>query len=149
MNLPTDLALALTRRQFFGRAASGIGALALSSLLNESAPAAAVPGVLAQPHFAPRAKRIIYLFMQGGPSQMDLFDPKPTLAQHRGEDLPASVRMGQRITGMTARQSSLPVAPSPFKFAQHGQSGAWLSELLPRTAGMADDLCFVRSVNSE
>src|SRR4051812_28802838 len=129
MNAPSDPPLALTRRQFFGRSATGLGALALSSLLNERASAAAGPGVLAQPHFAPRAKRIIYLFMQGGPSQMDLFDPKPALARRHGQDLPDSVRMGQRITGMTAKQSSLPVAPSPFKFAQHGRSGAWLSEL--------------------
>lgn len=143
--------LALTRRQFFGRTSTGIGALALSSLLNgNAAPAATgVSGVLAQPHFPPRAKRIIYLFMQGGPSQMDLFDPKPGLARRHGEDLPDSIRMGQRITGMTAKQSSLPVAPSPFKFAQHGKSGAWVSELMPHTAKAADDLCFIRSVNSE
>jgi uncharacterized protein (DUF1501 family) len=143
--------LALTRRQFFGRSATGIGGLALASLLNENIASAAsgVPGVLAQTHFAPRAKRIIYLFMQGGPSQMDLFDPKPQLARRHGEELPDSIRMGQRITGMTAKQSSLPVAPSPFKFAQHGKSGAWVSELMPNIAKTADDLCFIRSVNSE
>ena len=108
-----------------------------------------VPGILANRICAPRAKRIIYLFMQGGPSQLDLFDYKPDLANRHGEELPESVRMGQRITGMTAKQSSLPVAPSPFKFAQHGKSGAWVSELLPRIARIADDLCFIRSVNSE
>jgi uncharacterized protein (DUF1501 family) len=147
MNIHEDI----TRRKFFGRSATGIGTLALASLLNERAAAApaGVAGLLAQPHFAPRAKRIIYLFMQGGPSQMDLFDPKPALAKRHGEDLPESIRMGQRITGMTAKQSSLPVAPSPFKFAQHGRSGAWVSELLPEIAKRADDLCFIRSVNSE
>ena len=148
-----DRALALTRRQFFARTATGIGALALSSLLNEhtamgASASTGVPGILSQPHFAPRAKRIIYLFMQGGPSQMDLFDHKPGLARRHGEELPDSIRQGQRITGMTAKQSSLPVAPSPFKFAQHGRCGAWVSELLPHTGAAADDLCFVRSVNS-
>ena len=87
--------------------------------------------------------------MQGGPSQLDLFDHKPALAKRHGEELPESVRMGQRITGMTSKQASLPVAPSPFKFARHGASGAWVSELLPHTASMVDDLCFIRSVNSE
>src|SRR5580704_4700755 len=110
-----------TRRQFFGRTATGIGTLALASLLRENAAEASVPGILAKPHFAPRAKRIIYLFMQGGPSQIDLFDYKPGLARRHGEELPESIRMGQRITGMTAKQSSLPVAPSPFKFAQYGK----------------------------
>lgn len=141
----TDHALAQTRRQFFGRTASGIGTLALASILNERRSEAAA----GEPHLAPRAKRIIYLFMQGGPSQMDLFDHQPTLAKRHGEELPDSVRMGQRITGMTSKQSSLPIAPSPFRFAQHGECGAWVSELLPRTAEMADDLCFVKSVNSE
>ena len=149
-----DPSLALTRRQLFGRTAAGIGSLALASLLDERLLAATesrtgTPGLLSQPHFAPRAKRIIYLFMQGGPSQLDLFDHKPTLGQRHGEELPESVRMGQRITGMTSKQASLPVAPSPFKFARHGASGAWVSELLPHTASMVDDLCFIRSVNSE
>ena len=105
--------------------------------------------MLAKPHLPPTAKRVIYLFMQGGPSQLDLFDPKPGLAKWHGEELPDTVRMGQRITGMTAKQSSLPVAPSPFKFAQHGKSGAALSELLPHLATVADDLCIVRSVHTE
>jgi len=146
MTSPYDLQLAFTRRQFFRRGAAGIGALALSSLLGESTRGG---GVLAQPHFAPRAKRIIYLFMQGGPSQMDLFDPKPALAQRHGENLPDSIRMGQRLTTMTSGQATLPVAPSPFRFAQHGQSGAWMSELLPHTAAVADELCIVRSLHSE
>jgi hypothetical protein len=101
------------------------------------------------PHFAPKAKRIIYLFMQGGPSQMDLFDPKPGLAQRHGEEIPDSIRMGQRITTMTSGQKTLPVAPSPFRFAQHGRSGAWMSELLPHTAKIADELCIIRSLHSE
>ncbi len=144
-----------TRRQFFGRSATGIGSLALASLLNERAFAApeASAGLAADGlprlHFAPKARRVIYLFMQGGPSQMDLFDPKPGLAKRHGENLPDSVRMGQRITTMTSKQESLPVAPSPFQFARHGQSGAWVSELLPHTAKIVDELCIIRSVNSE
>ncbi len=152
MQTHDEIPLSLTRRQFFGRAATGIGSLALASLLCERAMSGApigVPGVLPQAHFPARAKRIIYLFMQGGPSQMDLFDHKPALARRHGEELPDSVRRSQRITGMTAKQATLPIAPSPFKFAQHGKSGAWVSELLPHTAAAADDLCFVRSVNSE
>ena len=154
MSSYNDFILAGTRRQLFGRLATGIGSLALASLLDErtlaaSEPLASTPGVLPRTHFAPRAKRIIYLFMQGGPSHLDLFDHKPALAGRFGEELPGSVRMGQRITGMTANQASLPVAPSPFKFARHGGSGAWLSELLPYTASVADSLCFIRSVNSE
>jgi hypothetical protein len=140
----TDCHLASTRRQFFGRGAAGIGSLALASLLNEQA--LATSGAT---HFAPKAKRIIYLFMQGGPSQMDLFDPKPGLAKRHGEEIPDSIRMGQRITTMTSGQKTLPVAPSPFQFAQHGKSGAWLSELLPHTAKIADELCIIRSLNSE
>ena len=145
-SLQNDLRLAATRRQFFGRTATGIGSLALASLLNENSFA---NGVLRGTHFAPKAKRIIYLFMQGGPSQLDLFDPKPGLAKRHGEELPDSVRMGQRLTTMTSKQSSLPVAPSPFKFAQHGQSGAWMSELLPHMAKVSDELCIIRSMNSE
>jgi uncharacterized protein (DUF1501 family) len=146
-----DFGLAATRRQLFGRTATGIGSLALASLLNDSAQAApdVMSGILPHTHFAPKAKRIIYLFMQGGPSQMDLFDPKPGLAKRHGEDLPESIRKGQRITTMTSKQASLPVAPSPFTFSQHGKSGAWVSELLPHTARVADELCFIRSLNSE
>src|SRR6188474_2650533 len=131
MTTDDELPMLLARRQFFGRTALGLGAAALAELLGGAASAAdktsptGVAGVLPTPHLKPRAKRVIYLFMQGGPSQLDLFDPKPGLAKRHGEDLPDSVRMGQRITGMTAKQSSLPVAPSPFKFAQNGQSGAW------------------------
>ncbi len=136
---PLESRFAMTRRALFGRTATGIGSLALSSVLHGRTPL----------HFAPKAKRIIYLFMQGGPAQLDLFDPKPGLTKRRGEDIPDSIRMGQRITTMTSGQKSLPVAPSPFKFAQHGQSGAWMSELLPHTARIADELCIIRSLNSE
>jgi hypothetical protein len=106
-------------------------------------------GVLKALHFAPKAKRVIYLFMSGGPSHIDLFDYKPKLNDHRGQDLPASVRMGQRITGMTSGQKTLPVAPSIFKFKQHGKAGTWVSELLPNIATIADEMAVVKSMNTE
>ena len=144
---------AVTRRTFLQRAAGGIGLAALGSLLKEQGfaqPTASAIGALPGfPNFAPKAKRIIYLFQSGAPSQMDLFDPKPALATKRGEELPASIRQGQRLTTMTSGQKSFPVAPSIFKFAQHGQSGAWFSELMPKIAGVADDLCIVRSLFTE
>jgi hypothetical protein len=140
----------LTRRQFFGRTSSGMGVAALASLLNDGLAAQTgsgdVPGL---PHFAPRAKRVIYLFQYGGPSQIDLFDPKPALAKMQGVDLPGSIRMGQRLTTMTAGQSTFPVAPSIFAFAQRGKSGAWISDLLPHISKTADDLCFIRSMHTE
>jgi len=136
--------LELTRRTFLGR---GLGAVALASLLGEGAGANAPAGEL--PHFAPRAKRVIYLFQSGAPSQMDLFDYKPRLRELRGRELPASVRMGQRLTGMTATQESFPIAPSIYGFARHGRSGAWVSELLPRLAGVADELCFIKTMHTE
>ena len=141
----------MNRREFFGRFGLGLGGVALTQLLNASAPAAtnAFAGILLQPHFPAKAKRVIYLFMAGGPSQLDLFDYKPLLNQRNGEDLPAEVRMGQRLTGMSGNQARLPLAGSVFNFAQHGQSGAWISELMPETAKMADDLCFVRSLYTE
>ncbi len=146
----------MTRRHFFNGCGIGIGSIALASLLNEKLfagvgqstirnPQSAIPG----PHFAPKAKRMIYLFQSGGPSQLDLFDPKPELAGRRGADLPPSVRMGQRLTGMSAYQANFPVAPSLFKFARHGASGATLSELLPHTARIADELCFIKSMHTE
>ena len=148
------LDVGMTRRDFFGRFALGLGGIALSQLLprglSAAEPVTANPfgGILTQPHFAPRAKRIIYLFMAGGPSQLDLFDYKPMLNQRHGEDLPESVRMGQRLTGMSANQSTLPMAGSHFKFSQHGSSGAWMSDLLPWTSKMTDDLCFIRSMQT-
>jgi hypothetical protein len=148
--------LALTRRHFFGRTSAGIGIAALAGLLGrqganaaEGAPSARGSGLAGLPHFPPKAKRVIYLFQSGAPSQMDLFDYKPKLADYRGAELPDSVRMGQRLTGMTSRQTTFPVTPSMFRFAQHGASGAWVSELLPHTARVADELCFVKSMHTE
>jgi hypothetical protein len=138
--------LQLTRRQLLGRSAVGLGTAALSSLLGPEIFAA--PG--ASPlHHAAKAKRVIYLFQEGAPSQLELFDYKPQLEKLRGQELPDSVRMGQRITGMTSIQKSLPLVPSAFTFKQYGQSGAWLSSLLPHTAKMADELCIVRSMYTE
>jgi hypothetical protein len=101
------------------------------------------------PHFAPQAKRVIYLCQSGGPSQLDLFDPKPQLLARHGQELPDSVRRGQRLTSMTAAQTSFPMVPSIFRFAQHGKSGTWLSELLPHTANIVDDMCVLRAVHTE
>ncbi|MEX0727037.1 MAG: DUF1501 domain-containing protein, partial [Planctomycetaceae bacterium] len=101
------------------------------------------------PNFMPRAKRVIYLFQSGAPSQLDLYEHKPKLAEMRGVDLPDSVRKGQRLTGMTAQQTKFPIAPSKFKFSQHGESGAWLSELLPHIGKVADDLCFIKTIHTE
>ncbi len=137
-----------TRRWFLDQFAYGIGGLALGSMLNAKH-AQAEAGILAQPHFAQRAKRVIFLFQSGAPSQMDLFDYKPRLNTDHGKELPASVRMGQRLTGMSGFQASLPLVGSPFKFDQHGSSGQWMSELLPHTAKFADDMCIVRTVNTE
>jgi hypothetical protein len=147
MNPMRERELMLTRRQLFGRTTSGIGVAALTSLLEPNAFGAAALGGL--PHFAPKAKRVIFLHQSGGPSQMDLFDYKPRLRSLQGTELPDSVRMGQRITGMTSGQSSLPVASSMFKFAQHGKSGAWVSELLPHTAKIVDDIAIIKSMNTE
>jgi len=149
INQPYD-PLAINRRVFFSKTATGVGALALSSLITrEAAASPSSGGVLGRPHFPPKAKRIIYLFQSGGPSQMDLFDYKPLLNKLNGQQLPETVRSGQRLTGMTANQASIPLAGSVFKFAQHGQSGAWLSNLLPHTAKMADEICFVKSMFTE
>ena len=155
--LPTSLGLqdSLNRRLFLRNASSGLGVAALASLLTEQAHGetqdvekahAALPGF---PNFAPKAKRIIYLFQSGAPSQMDLFDPKPELEKRRGEDLPESIRKGQRLTTMTSGQGKFPVAPTIFKFAQHGQSGMWMSELVPQMSSIADEFCMIRSVNTE
>ena len=139
--------LLLTRRHFFSAASGGIGVAALASLLANDAEAS--PALTGLPHFAPKAKRVIYLFQHGAPSQLDLFDYKPKLREARGVELPDSVRKGQRLTGMTAFQAKFPTAPSLFKFAQHGQSGAWLSETLPYTAKVADEICIIRSMQTE
>jgi hypothetical protein len=146
--------LMLTRRQLFGKMAAGIGTAALASLLNPELFAApekktGFNGALKEPHFAPRAKRVIYLFQSGAPSHIDLFDYKPQLQKYHGIELPESVRMGQRLTGMTSGQKSKPVAATIFKFQQHGQGGMWLSELLPHLGTVADDLCLIKSMNTE
>ncbi|MBM4075662.1 MAG: DUF1501 domain-containing protein, partial [Planctomycetes bacterium] len=120
------------RRQFLNQFGLGIGGLALSDMLARDLSAATeTQGVLNQPHVAPKAKRIISLFMSGGPSHLDLFDYKPTLIKRHGEQLPDSVRKGQRLTAMSGHQASLPLVSSPFKFTQHGPSGTWFSEILP------------------
>ncbi|MBY0433815.1 MAG: DUF1501 domain-containing protein [Cyclobacteriaceae bacterium] len=143
--------LNVNRRHFLGKLGLGIGSVALGSLLvpdlfsnkEEAAPA------LGLPHFAPKAKRIIYLFQNGAPSQLESFDYKPTLVKMAGQDLPASVRMGQRLTGMTSNQKKFPMVGSYFSFKQYGQSGAWVSELFPNIAKITDDLCFIKTMNTE
>ena len=149
---------AINRRTFLQRSAAGLGLAALAAIFGEEGFAATpahlhkphvfggLPGL---PHFPAKAKRVIYLFQSGAPSQIDLFDYKPKLAKIRGQDLPASVRNGQRLTGMTSGQATFPVVNSNFGFAQHGKSGMWLSELLPHTAAIADDLCLIRSMYTE
>ncbi|HIF01570.1 MAG: DUF1501 domain-containing protein [Fuerstiella sp.] len=139
-----------TRRQFFSRSAGGLGTAALASLLHSDGAAAAQRNSVDdfQTH-TPTAKRVIYLFQSGAPSQLDLFDHKPNLADLRASELPDSIRQGQRLTGMTKDQPSFPVAPSTFRFQQRGQSGAWVSDLLPHTAKIADELCFVKSMHTE
>jgi hypothetical protein len=149
----------LTRRHFLGLTGTGIGAAALATLINEdvraqSRAAAAIPqvatgGLPGLPHFAPKARRVIYLFQSGAPSQLELFDYKPKLVELRGTELPESIRKGQRLTAMTATQASFPIVPSIFAFAQHGESRAWISELMPHTAKIADELCFVKSMHTE
>jgi Protein of unknown function (DUF1501) len=154
----------ISRRAFFSQTSLGLGTLALASLLEESAaggwnaapeagpalgPSTALGGLPGFPNFRPRARRVIYLFQSGGPSQMDLFDFKPRLDELRATELPNSIRKGQRLTGMTSRQSSFPIAPSRFRFARHGEAGAWISELLPHTAAIADELCFIKSMHTE
>lgn len=145
--------LNVNRRHFLGKLSLGLGSVALGSLL--------VPGLLkgdgeeefspvtGMPHFAPKAKRIIYLFQNGAPSQLESFDYKPLLNKMHGEELPASVRMGQRLTGMTSNQSSFPLVGSNFGFQQYGKSGAWVSEIFPNTAKIVDDLCFVKTLHTE
>lgn len=147
--------LDLTRRRFFGSLgrtfSAGLGATALSHLLAANMVKADAGGGGVGPHFAPRAKRIIYLHMEGAPSQIDLFDHKPGLRRRFNQDLPDSIRQGQRLTGMTSGQARFPVAPSIFKFSRYpnAQDGVWISELMPHTAAMSRDLCFIRSMHTE
>jgi hypothetical protein len=152
-NVLSRFRMNLTRRHFFQRSASGLGIAALSQLLGQDAAAqsqnvstGALPGL---PHFPPKAKRVISLFQSGGPSHLDLFDYKPVVSKVSGSDLPESIRAGQRLTSMTSEQTRFPVVPSLFKFAQHGQAGAWVSELMPHTAQVVDDLCFIKSMHTE
>ena len=144
-----------TRRDFLTRTSLGLGALSLGSmldpmgLLGKSSNPVNNRGILGSPHFTPKAKRVIYLFQSGGPSQLDIFDYKPLLNKMNGEDLPESVRKGQRLTGMTAGQASFPLAGTRWGFNQYGQSGAWVSDLMPHTAQVVDDLCFIKSMYTE
>jgi len=144
----------INRREWLGSFGMGLGGMALADLLGRTAAADDVAadgagGVLGGFHFPPKAKRVIYLFQSGGPSQLDLYDHKPLLVARSGEQLPDSVRGGQRLTGMSGNQSSIPLVGSPFTFSQYGDSGAWLSELLPHTAKIADRLCFIRTMYTE
>ncbi len=138
------------RRVFLQGASSSMAGAALASLLADQVHAAKnSTGLDGLPHYQPKAKRVIYLFQSGAPSQMDLFDPKPAMESHRGEDLPESIRRGQRLTTMTSGQKNFPVAPSMFKFAQHGDSGMWMSELLPNMSKLADRWTMIRSMHTE
>ncbi len=140
----------LSRRQFLNRFGMGVGAMALADLINPGRSLGATDhGVLGAPHRMGRAKRIIYLFMSGGPSQLETWDYKPLLNERHGQELPDSVRMGQRLTGMSGNQSSLPLAGSAFRFERRGQSGTWVSELLPHTGRLVDELCVVKSYFTE
>jgi len=153
MNSITEYETVQNRRVFLNRSGTGIGTAALATLLNAEthadAPNTSGEGLTGLPHFASKAKRVIYLCQSGAPSQLDLFDWKPGLNDRQGTELPDSVRQGQRFTGMTKDQASFPIAPTIFAFDQHGQSGAWISECLPHTAELADDLCFVKTMFTE
>ena len=140
-----------TRRHFLKNSALGLGAASFGMLNNEAQAAAAgsTGGLPGLPHFAPKAKKVIWLFMAGAPSQIDMLDYKPAMEKMFDKDLPDSVRNGQRLTGMTSKQSRFPIAPSKYKFKQHGKSGAWVSELLPWTAKMADDICILNTVKTD
>ncbi|MDA1313083.1 MAG: DUF1501 domain-containing protein [Acidobacteria bacterium] len=160
MSSREEHSLLMTRRHLFGRASSGIGIAALGSLLgrdliagpkgpNDGSLNPLTAGLNGLPHFAPKAKRIIYLFQSGAPSQIDLFDYKPMLRKFHGQELPDSIRQGQRITGMTSGQDSLPVASSIFEFKQHGQSGTWLSELIPHQSKIVDDVAYIKTLHTD
>src|SRR5689334_21654697 len=155
MNLDREFSSLLTRRHFFGRMAAGIGTTALASVLDpglfadEPNASQLSPGSLKSLHFPPKTKRVIYLFMSGGPSHIDLFDYKPKLREYHGTELPGSVRMGQRITGMTSGQKSFPCVAPMFAFKQHGQCGAWVSELLPNIGSIVDDITIIKTLNTE
>jgi len=145
----------ISRGEFLKKTTMGLGALALGSLLNPTVGHTSTSTtdsgieILGKPHFPPKVKRVIYLFQSGGPSQLELFDYKPKLRELYGQDLPESVRQGQRLTGMSAGQATFPMVGSPYQFAQHGQSGLWASELIPHTAQIADELCVIHSMHTD
>jgi hypothetical protein len=145
MMRPEEVARTMARRTFLGKTAGGLGAMALASLGQHGLPLRDRKG----PHFAPKAKRVIYLFQSGGPSQIDLFDFKPGYRTLHGSELPPSVRGNQRVTGMTAGQASFPVVAPPFQFERCGKHGTWVSELLPHTASVVDDLCILKGVHTD
>jgi hypothetical protein len=158
MSSDNETAFSQNRRHFLAKTSLGLGGVALGSLLvprlfngegGDEAADALLRGILPAPHFAPRAKRIIYLFQSGGPSQLELFDYKPVLREQNGEELPEEVRGGQRLTGMTSSQDSFPLAGSQFDFKRAGTNGVWVSELLPYTAEIVDELCIVKSMYTE
>ena len=150
MNPLTELHTQHTRRAFLGRGTLGLGGIALGSLLNaQAAKRNAIGGQAGLPHFAPKAKRVIYLFQSGGPSQMDLFDYKPHLAKRFGEEVPESIYPAERKTTMTSGQASFPCAPSTLKFTRHGQAGTWLSEPLRHLAQVIDDVCVIKSMHTD
>ena len=155
MNPLTDNRRHITRRALLGRTATGIGAAALAHLFGQDLFASATPttfattgGLPGLPHFAPKAKRVIYLFQNGAPSHVDLFDYKPKLKAWHGKEIPAEIRMGKRLSTMTGNQKSKPVLSEITNFKQHGQSGAWVCDFMPKTAAIADDLCFVKSMHT-
>ena len=145
--LDHPLQLAIARRQFVGASCAGVGTAALAALFGREAQAA--PGLPGFPNFPPKARRVIWLTQAGAPSQLDLFDYKPSLSNQFDKDLPDSIRQGQRLTGMTSGQARFPVAPSIFRFEQRGESGIWMSDLLPHTARIADKLCVIKSLHTE
>lgn len=150
-----EYALSLTRRHFFGKSACALGTAALASLMGVGVNAqqrknpSRTGGLAGIPHFAPKAKRVIYLFQSGGPSQIELFDPKPLLKDKQGIELPDSIRMGQRLTGMTSGQKSFPVIASKFKFSRQGKCGMEIGDLLPHTGKIVDEICLIRSMHTE
>jgi hypothetical protein len=154
MNPISEFEQNITRRHFFQQGSHAVGWAALASLVGSGGPAGAAEGAKqaaakSLQHFAGKAKHVIYLHMVGGPSQLDLFDYKPVMQEWYDKDLPDSVRMGQRLTTMTSGQARFPIAPSKYKFEQHGKSGMWVSELFPWKAKMVDELCFIRSMHTE
>ena len=152
-DVPSENRMLETRRHFFGKSASGIGVAALASLLDKDSASAEIPkpaGEMKEFHSAPKAKRVIYLFQSGAPSQQELFDYKPALQQNEKKELADFIEMNQRVTGMTAGQKSFPMAGTRYKFDKHGECGMELgSELLPNISTLADDICLIRSMHTE